>query len=108
MKSVPPRRSGWVRLVAIVDFGLLIRQGNRQSAFRNRQSVTHPLPLGGTDLIIALRSNQSVKLGTWNLELETLFTRKDRFPLVDVSVQSFFRVLSLEKLLLQFALQGQR
>jgi hypothetical protein len=56
MKSVPPRGSGWVSELAIVDFRLQISFGGNQEwqlAIGNQS--THPLPRGGTDLISLAR-----------------------------------------------------
>jgi hypothetical protein len=55
MRSVPPRGSGWVRSLLIVNFRLPIASiPNRQLTIGNWQLAlvrTHPLPRGGTDLM---------------------------------------------------------
>jgi hypothetical protein len=56
MKSVPPRRSGWVLRLENADIGLRIECDwrvvvNLQSDIRIPQSDEPPLPRGGTDLI---------------------------------------------------------
>jgi len=52
MRSVPPRGSGWVIGLPIVDCRFQIHvspKAHPQSQIDNR--LTHPLPRGGTDLI---------------------------------------------------------
>jgi len=47
MKSVPPRGSGWV----VLTFRRLTILDARYPQLQAYESITHPLPRGGTDLL---------------------------------------------------------
>ncbi len=54
MKSVPPRGSGWVLRLPIVNCRFSIGVGdevNWQSEIKNQSPETHPLPRGSTELM---------------------------------------------------------